>query len=362
MPPLRPLLLLLLWTVLGAGPALGGERRDEAERALQRGPVASAAEIPALASLLEKAQWTPTPELSGVFRPGQIFEVTQTGHRVLAADCIRTPPQENTYTSAELISSLQTGVSVRSPTARAQVSGSLIKKVKFSTPTHLTIPRLDLILEDGCIARLQQLPAETLAGAYVVQEVLRAEIAEQTCGRLDASGRIVALGEADAELASACAQISLEPVAVGYRTLPLASLLPSAPAPTPIPSPLPTSFLEDVRAPQGVYGRDQWALRPADGTCPWPAPQSVNAEMVWLHVDGLSIDVRGKETRTRIQSDLMLCGYTQAAWSFDSWRRARRATNGCALSMYGAVVCSPFTAIAAGKRAKDLEESIRARR
>ena len=341
-----PALLMLSLLVCGRAPAA------DRDRASARGPAASASEIPALAQLLEKAQWTPTPELSGVFQPGSIFEVTQSGHRVLATSCIETPVQENTYTSAELISSLQTGVTVRSPTARVQAGGELVKKVKFSTPTHLVIPRLDLVLTESCAERLQRLPASTLAQAYVVQEVLRAEIAEQTCGRLDASGRLVGLGEADAALASACMQVSLEPVAVGYRTVPLSELVVAVPAP-PVPVARPTP----IGPPQGVYGRDQWVRSP-EADCPWPSPQKVNAELVWLHVDGLSIDVRGQETRERVQAELLACGYIDAAWQFAAWRQSRRTTNICALTMYGAIVCSPFTAIAAGKHAKALEEAL----
>jgi transposase InsO family protein len=55
-------------------------RRDEAvdaaRAATDRGPAASASEIPAPANLLAKAGWTPTPELSGVFEAGRIFEYT----------------------------------------------------------------------------------------------------------------------------------------------------------------------------------------------------------------------------------------------------------------------------------------------
>lgn len=48
---------------------------SEVESGLRAGPATSASDIPALASILARANWTATPELSGVFRAGSIFEV-----------------------------------------------------------------------------------------------------------------------------------------------------------------------------------------------------------------------------------------------------------------------------------------------
>ena len=222
----------LLLLVLPAEARPRDEAEDAARRARERGPVSSASEIPALAALLQKAQWEPTPELSGVFAAGALFEVTAMGHRSLATGCIAAPPQVHTYTSAELVTSLQAGVSIGGPLAFGGGAGaSIVKKVKFGTPSQVSIPRLDLELTPTCRDKLLRLPAARIAQSYVVQEVLKAEISEQTCGKVDASGRFVGLGAAEAEYASACAQASLEPVAVGYRTVPLAELLgESAPA------------------------------------------------------------------------------------------------------------------------------------
>ena len=58
---------------------------------------------------------------------------------------------------------------------------------------------------------------------YVVQEVLTAEIAEQTCGKVDAQGRWITAG-VSVDVAMACAQQSLLPVAVGYRIKPVVAL------------------------------------------------------------------------------------------------------------------------------------------
>jgi hypothetical protein len=232
-----------LATVLINGPARAGTTKDTVDAAraafqdaAARGPAASASEIPALAKLLEKAGWTPTPELSGVFKPGSIFAVSRGSHALLASDCVSAEPEQNTYTSAEIVSSMQAGVSVRPGLISAGVTGGIVKKVKFGTPVHLSVPSLDLQINAACFARLQALPEGQRAAAYVVREVLRAEIAEQTCGRIDAQGRMVGLGAAEAELAAACAQESLEPVGVGYRVVPLNEVLEKGAAPEPTPA------------------------------------------------------------------------------------------------------------------------------
>ena len=193
--------------------------------------------------LLEKAEWAPAPELSGAFQAGHIFEETSMGHRLLGDSCIDSAPRENPYTAADVITSLQAGVQVGGLAARGEVTGEVVKKIKFGTPVQSSLPRLDLVLTEACTAKLQRLPRAALERSYVIQEVLRAQISEQTCGRVDASGRIVGLGAADAELQRACSQASLEPVAVGYRTVPLVSLMalgaaaPSPSTPPPVTPP-----------------------------------------------------------------------------------------------------------------------------
>jgi hypothetical protein len=122
---------------------------------------------------------------------------------------------------------MQAGVSVSSGFGAAKASASLVKKVKFGTPTTASLERLYMKVNSDCLALLEELDPGALRNMYIVQEVLKAEIAEQTCGKINASGKFVLLGEADAEYAQACAQESLEPVAIGYRTLPLAEVLPA---------------------------------------------------------------------------------------------------------------------------------------
>jgi hypothetical protein len=236
----------MLWAGFALTAHAAPKTAKEIRAALAEGPAASAADIPVLATLLERAGWTPTPELSGVFYPGKVF--TDTGHShtlLVSSGCFGGEVEQSTYTAAEMVTSLQAGVSVGLGFARGEVTGGIVKKVKFGVPVHHTIPQADLVPTESCRLKLARLAPETLARSYVVQEVLTAEISEQTCGRVDASGRFVGLGAAEAELAQACSVASLEPVAVAYRTLDLNEVLVLGA----VPIPLAPAVAPMVRAP-----------------------------------------------------------------------------------------------------------------
>ncbi len=220
------LLVTLAFTAHAGGADGGAARVQDAIGAVQAdGLAASAAEMPPLAGLLSKAGWSATPELSGVFQAGAIIEENGASHSLLAAGCIERVPIESTYTSAEVVSSLQAGVRVGLGVGSIAGEGELVKKIKFATPKQYSIPTMDLLLTAKCEQQFSTLSESQIDRSYVVREALLAVIAEQTCGRISASGRIVGLGAAEAEAAAACSQESFDPVSVGYRTVPLRDLL-----------------------------------------------------------------------------------------------------------------------------------------
>jgi len=206
--------------------ALVGQRAD-AKPGPVVGPAVNASEIPALARLLDGAGWLATPELSSGYHAGDIFRATESGHVLEGADCFDAEVRESAYTQVELVSQLQAGVSMKlAPGASVSVDTSLVKKLKFGTPIHAALPGFSLVPTEACLDSLAGMAegGKNLGSMYVVREVLSAEIAEQTCGRIDASGRFAVLGQADASLSAACSQESLEPVAVGYRIEPVLEL------------------------------------------------------------------------------------------------------------------------------------------
>ena len=171
-------------------------------------PAANAGELPILADLLTRAGWSPTPELSGVFQPGDVFRITPAGHQLFAAGCVTATPRESSYTGLELTSQLSLGVGV--------ARGGLTRKLRFGAPAQRTLAEIDLVPSPACAAALAQAPRpEEL---YLVKEVLIAELSEQICGQLDAKGRFLPAASPEAEARLGCAQIALLPVAVGFRT------------------------------------------------------------------------------------------------------------------------------------------------
>ncbi len=277
------------------------------------GPAASAAEIPALAKLLEKAGWEPTPELSGVFKTGSIFQQDGATHSLMVRSCFDAEEVQDTYTSAEVVTQLQAGVRVKFGLGSVKGSGELIKKVKFGTPVHATLERLAMFPTEGCEKLLARVSTADLESMYAVQEVLTAEIAEQTCGRLDATGKFVGLGAAEAELSMACRQESLEPVAVAYRVVPLVDLVGDRPQ------------LVAVEA-----GRD---------ACAWGTIETVSSSMTKLTVNGQTMNAKGEESRNQVLEMMHNCGHGKAAPEFEKWRSNRRTTNIACATVFG---CWPF--------------------
>ena len=276
---------------------------------LRAGPAATADELPALGDLLQRTGWTPTPELSGVFQAGAVFSGEGGSHALMLRDCFGATPVADAYPSIELTSSLQAGVRVRLGAGRLSGEGELVRKLVFGRPEHQTVERLALQPTEDCRARLAAVPADRLHHLYAVQEVLKAEISEQSCGRIDAEGRFVGLGAADAALARACTQVSLEPVAVAYRTVPLLELLPP---------------------PDGAL-----AVAPARSPCRWGTPTTVSTTMTTLTINGETLDVRGEEARTFVVQELQRCDRPEAARAFEEWRRRRRIVNVSAATLVG---------------------------
>jgi hypothetical protein len=295
------------------------------------GPSTNAADIPPLAKLLDEAGWTPTPELSGVYKAGSIFQVTGSSHALMIRDCFQAEATEDTYTAMEVVTQLQAGVRVRAGLFGARSEGEIIKKLSFSTPVHHTLERLSMEPTPDCQAKLGKTTADDRQDMYAVQEVLTAAIAEQTCGRVTAEGRFVGLGAAEAELSQACAQESLEPVAVAYRIVPLAEF-----------------NLSPARTVTTVVN---------DADCPWGSIRSVSSTIKTLSINGKTFDVRGLEQRTMLIDTMNRCGHEDAALAFDSWRLNRRVTNISAATVVGFY---PFcvgivSALKAGKRRELME-------
>jgi len=249
-----------------------------------------------LSELLADAGWSQTPELSGVFKVGSVFRVQDDGHGLMVRNCFEATTQSDTYTSMEVVSQLQAGVSVRTGLFGGKASGELVKRVRFGTPEHHTVGRLAMNPTEECQLLLAKLDQREVKHMYAVSEVLTAEISEQTCGRINAKGGFVGLGKAEAELSAACSMESLEPVAVAMRTVPLSELIAEA-------------------------VRPQLVVEAATG-CPWGGElKSLVVTQRYLTVNGRKLDMRGAENVARVVDEVHRCGHPAAARALDVWQR-----------------------------------------
>ena len=287
-----------------------------------------------LSELLDDTGWTQTPEFSGVFKVGSVFRIQEGGHGLMIRSCFEAIAQTDTYTSMEVVSQLQAGVSVRAGLFGGKASGEIVKRVRFGTPEHHTIERLAMNPTEECHLLLAKVADRDVKHMYAVSEVLTAEISEQTCGRINAKGGFVGLGKAEAELSAACSLESLEPVAVAMRTVPLSELLEEAPRP-------------------------QTVVKSTSG-CPWGGElSSLVVTQRHLTVNGRKLDMKGAERAAKVVDEVHRCGHPVAARALDAWQRNLRVST---ISAYTVVGWYPFSvglvASVRARKYRDLTERL----
>ncbi len=201
---------LLLLTALATLPANAGrrDRKQIAEEAAESSQEAStsAQGIPALAKILAEAEWDVTPEMSGIFAPGAIFEQTSKGHQLWSNTCIEAKPQAFPYVAMEMTSALQGGVQVQVGVGSVGASAKLLRKVSFGTPDQITIPKASLRLSQSCVELLEEGAHQglDLSAFYLIKEVLSAQIRGCEEWDLGASGSVLGLGSADLGASRSC--------------------------------------------------------------------------------------------------------------------------------------------------------------
>lgn len=208
--------------LLGASVAVSAMLAAGAE-AKPRVPAETA--MPTLASVVEREGWTPTPTQSNIYRPGVILVPDGATHLVVANNCVDAEPDVQVLSETRIASSLRAGVRGGMPGVSASGEGSIIKQLTFVDPEQRTIPLIDLMIKPECRAKLASAAKRyDITNAIVVHDVLVAVIKSTTCKRVDAVGRVSALGSADASALTECVSESPGQVAVGYKALPLRSV------------------------------------------------------------------------------------------------------------------------------------------
>ena len=182
--------------------------------------------LPELATILESAGWAMSPELSGAYKIGDIYDDATNRLWAEGERCFAASPRESPYTSVDVRRTLQGGVRVSNIVGTVGGSGELTRRMLFDAPTHTQLAGMDLNLAPDCEDALRDEldRGGDLTGRYVIVEVLAARILEQTCGTWNAKLKAFVVS-ADAAVKEACAVESLEPVAVAVKTLSVGDLL-----------------------------------------------------------------------------------------------------------------------------------------
>mgnify|MGYP001263043800 CR=1 FL=1 len=354
---LKQFMMVFLGAVI-APVAMGAPANMEKKKQKRLGdvvPAVNAAEIPVLAGLLDKAGWTATPELSGVFQVGRVFSDDGSGHSLMVRDCFAMEVGSDPYTSSEVVSHLRAGVRVGFGVG-VKGSASLVRKVRFDVPVHHTLERLAMVPTAECAAMLSTATDVEKSTMYAIQEVLTAVITEQRCGQIDAKGRFVVAG-ADAEFSEVCSQESQKPVAVAYRSVPVSELRMPPPPPKVVLAPVP----QLLKAP--TVASLQGTTAEGEEGCHWGDIESVYATMATLTINGQIMDVRSVDNQAWVATEMQRCGHMEAAEAFNDWRDSRRTTNIACATIAG---CYPFpvgivSAVNAKKHRLRMERALLAR-
>ena len=184
--------------------------------------------VPTLQEVVEAEGWTATPTQSGIYKPGTVLVPNARGtHDVVATGCVLVEPEVEVMSQSSIASTLKGGVKGSFGAGSAAASAGITKQLTFVDPEQRTIPLGKLQPTEACRAELEVAARfQDLSGAIVVHDVLVAIVKNTVCKRVEANGRVVALGEADAAGFSDCVQESAGQVPVGFKSKGLGQLVP----------------------------------------------------------------------------------------------------------------------------------------
>lgn len=195
-------------------------------------PLKAGVRVPSIEEVVVKEGFTPTPSQSDIYRPGAVLVPNDRGgHDMVVENCVSVEPTISLMSQSSIATSLSAGVTARLAVARGEVASGVERRLSFVDPEQRTLPLGRLTPTDACVREVRSAGRiQPLTGAFIVQDVLVAQIKNTVCTRADASGRITVLGEAEAAAYSECIQESDGQVPLGYKSVPWTSLS-AAPSP-----------------------------------------------------------------------------------------------------------------------------------
>ena len=289
-----------LWSIVWAvGVSVAHAKRPE--------PV----KVPTIAEVVEDEGFSPTPSQSDLYRPGAVLVPNERGgHDEVVGACIEADVSIAPMAQSSIATTLSAGVRTRLGASSVAAAAGVEKRLTFIDPEQRTIGLGDLSPTESCREKVAVAGRiRDLSEAVVVHDVLVAIVQNTVCTRADASGGVVALGQAEASSFSECVQESNAQVPLGFKAVPLDRVLGPAPA-----APNAPAALAPVQASMG-------------GSCPWEAISSSAAQGSTLVLNGSTFEVKGREAVLAMSSQLRACGRGEAALAFEEWRRRHRQVN-----------------------------------
>jgi formylglycine-generating enzyme required for sulfatase activity len=195
--------------------------------ALAKPPAVAIDRVPTLQEVVEAEGWTATPTQSGIYKPGTVLVPNARGtHDVVANSCVAAEPTVEVMSQSSIASTLKGGVKGNLGVGSAAASAGITKQLTFVDPEQRTIPLGLLQPTKECRAQLDAASSfSNLSSAILVNDVLVAIIKNTVCKRVEASGKVTALGAAEAAGFSDCVQESDGQVPVGFKSVPLGRLV-----------------------------------------------------------------------------------------------------------------------------------------
>jgi hypothetical protein len=189
-------------------------------------PLKAGVRVPSIEEVVVKEGFTPTPSQSDIYRPGAVLvQNDRGGHDMVVENCVSVEPTISLMSQSSIATSLSAGVTARLAVARGDVATDVERRLSFVDPEQRTLPLGRLTPTDACVREVRSAGRiRPLTDAFIVQDVLVAQIKNTVCTKADASGRVTILGEAEAAAYSECIQESDGQVPIGYKSVPWTSL------------------------------------------------------------------------------------------------------------------------------------------
>jgi hypothetical protein len=173
--------------------------------------------VASLESLVKKEGFAPVPSQSDVYKPGSILiKNSYGGYDLFLEDCFEVEPSINIMSQSSIAQSLSAGVSANIIAGKGRIDGSIQKRVSYIDPEQRSIPLSEAKPTDQCIQKVNSYSSAETEMIWVY-DILAARVKSSVCRKLDASGKVIALTEAEANEYSECIQESDAIVPIGFK-------------------------------------------------------------------------------------------------------------------------------------------------